>query len=419
MKTNYMILSVLTACLVMQGCLKEDVNEAEGTLNPEVSLTVLRAAYKGSDVTIGKDQTAGASYTGGVVVSNHENGNLPDGLIAIQGSWRGQDAGIFVRVPNSSQYAFGDSVRVELLGAKLIRSDGALTIDGLGDGDVTILSSGLQKSYKSVSIAAVLSNPGLYEGQLVSVTADFTPDIAAGDTFSGAKSIVDGTNSVLTLFTETSASFADEPLAPSATFQGLIYAGSDGPQLRMQKAEDMMYPSGKIYPGWPESFEEPYQGKTSYNVAATNNLLDMATGTWWLYQVIQGETAGRDRIVTGKQALRFQQNRSDDEFAQMNFDVPNGASKVTFWYGSYYTDRSCTFQLEYSVDQGTTWQLIGEPITDAHMTTESADAKQAIFLMDIAQPVRFRINKRGLGTSSDVVNNGRLGVDDFAIYQSY
>jgi len=103
----------------------------------------------------------------------------------------------------------------------------------------------------------------------------------------------------------------------------------------------------------------------------------------------------------------------------MNFDVPNGASKVTFWYGAYYTDRASSFKLEYSQDQGQTWMQVGEVISDAHSTAESLQAKQAVFMMNIQGPVRFRIYKLGLGTSNNTVNNGRLGVDDFSIFKSY
>ncbi len=149
------------------------------------------------------------------------------------------------------------------------------------------------------------------------------------------------------------------------------------------------------------------------------NAVSFPTGQWNLYQAILGTTAGRDRIVSGKNAIRMQQNLSVDGYVQMNFDVPNGASKVTLWYGSYYTDRSCTFKLEYSTDGGTTWKQTGEPISDAHTTTESMNSKQAVFLMNIQGPVRFRVTKLGLGTSNNVINNGRLGLDDIAIYKSY
>ena len=58
------------------------------------------------------------------------------------------------------------------------------------------------------------------------------------------------------------------------------------------------------------------------------------------------------------------------------------------------------------------------------MKDVARDYKMATFLMDISGPVRFRINKLGLGASGtkdkdgNIVENGRLGIDDFAVYSN-
>jgi hypothetical protein len=110
----------------------------------------------------------------------------------------------------------------------------------------------------------------------------------------------------------------------------------------------------------------------------------------------------------------MQQQLNFDAYVQMNFDLPNGASKVTFSYGAYYTDASSTFRLEYSQDGGTTWQITGAPLSDA-----SDASKVAIFLMDIKGPVRFRVNKLGLGPTNGVdVFNGRLSIEDFSVFSN-
>ena len=423
MKNNfnkYFVLATLgVSALTMSSCFEGYKEDLIDHVNPEASIYTLRSNYKGQEITISEATLEGAQKIGGVVVSNHENKNLPSNTISIQSTWRGKTRGILVEVSDDSKYTFGDSLSLELVGAKLLRKNGALMISDISSNKIEKVSSGHIKPYAAVAITTLKSKLEEFESTLVNITADVDPEPTNGATFSGVKQIIDGEGNKINLVTEANASFANEKIAPSATFQGIVLASNDGPEIRLQKAQDMMYPSGKLYAGWPESFEEPYQGKTSYNVTATQNLLNLTTGTWYLLQSIQGETVGRDRIVTGKQSLRFQQNLSSSAYAQMNFDVPNGASKVTFWYGAYYTDRSSTFQLEYSIDQGKTWKIVGSPIKDAHPTSESLVAKQAVFLVDINQPVRFRINKLGLGTSSNTIANGRLGVDDFAIYQGY
>ncbi len=167
-----------------------------------------------------------------------------------------------------------------------------------------------------------------------------------------------------------------------------------------------------IYPGFPETFEEPAQDtKASY--AKANVLLK--TGTWTFNQVILANLKVDRFNPEGKQGVRFAQNKSIPGHLQMNFDLPNGASKVTFLYGSFRDDPSCTFRLEYSVNGGKSWKQAGEDISDA-----SAQIKTVSFDLDIKGKVRFRIHKLGLGSMEEdpSIKNGRLCVDDFTVYEN-
>ncbi len=402
----------------LSSCFKDAVNESIGILNDETSVYTVRSLYKGSEVSLNKDNLGGAKYTSGVVISNHENGNFPAGYISIASVWRGQLRGIVVGVSNPTDFHFGDSVIVDIEGAKLSRKDGPLSLTGLKAKAVQVIATNKNMSHRPVSISTLKANPGMYESTLISVTADVS-DITPGATVSGKHVLTDGAGNELTLFTEDDAAFSDMKIAPNASFKGILLSNGETPVLYMQKEEDMINPSGQIYGGWPETFENPSVPKGSYNMTDIDNNVGLPTGEWKLYYAIFGNTAGRDRIVSGENAIRMQQNLTEDIYLQMNFDVPNGASKVTFWYGSYYNDRSATFKLEYSTDQGATWNQLGEAISDAHPVSESLDAKQAVFLMDIQEPVRFRVTKLGLGVSSPTISNGRLGIDDFAIYKSY
>lgn len=421
MKLKYYNISLLLLLLLsLSSCFKEDINNAIGVVNEEAALYVVRKVFKGQPVSLSEDDLGGAHITSGVVISQSENKNFPAGYIAIQSVWRNQVRGILVAVPDPGKYQFGDSLRIDISGARLERKEHGLEINSISDSRIKkIPGVKITKVHRPVSIGTIEKDPDAYESTLINITADVNPDPVTDEPFKGAKNILDGEGKSVEVYTEDNAAFANEKIAPSASFQGVLLQRNNKSSLRLQSYTDMMYPSGKLYTGWPETFEEPYQGKVSYNVAATQNLLTMPTGVWYMLQCIQGITVGRDRIVSGEQAIRFQQNLSTPAYLQMNFDVPNGASKVTFWYGSYYTDRSCTFRLEYSTDQGATWKQVGADISDAHSTAVSLTAKQAVFLMDIEGPVRFRINKLGLGTSNNTISNGRLGLDDFAIYKSY
>jgi len=141
--------------------------------------------------------------------------------------------------------------------------------------------------------------------------------------------------------------------------------------------------------------------------------MDFPSGTWKLnIASIQNQTT--DRVSGGAYAIRFNFNNANPAYAQMEFDVPNGASKVTVYYGRWGGDPGSTWRLEYSTDQGTTWKQMGEHVTDA-----GPIAKLKTFMMDINVPVRFRVHKLALGTSTTTISNGRLNIDDFAVYQPY
>jgi len=425
MKKITYLFGMILLLLSTTGCLKENTNPAEGTPVPMAALITVKDVFRGDDVNLGPDNLNGAHLTTGVVVSDATSRNFPEGYVIIQNSWRNRIRGIALVVDPSiaQKYSVGDSLVIDVRGTRLKEDNGTLTLQNIKESQIQLVSSNNPIIVQSVSLDNLSKNFKTFESTVVSTTADLSIYPAVGETIAGEKSISDGSavEDPVVVFTESSAVFSSERIAPSATFRGIAYMTNDSKQIRLRSIEDMMFPSGSIYAGFPETFElAPASSKGSYNMAAINNNIDLATGNWKLFQAILGETANRDRIVSGKQAIRFQQNLTVPALLQMNFDVPDGATKVTVWYGAYYTDASSTFVLEASQDGGHTWTRIGEPISDAHKTSESLNAKQATFMMDIEGPVRFRINKLGLGPSSGTtVQNGRLGMDDFAIYKNY
>lgn len=425
MKKLTYLFGMVLLLLSTTGCLKENTNPADGTPAAMAALITVKDVFRGNEVELGSDNLSGAYLTTGIVVSGATTRNLPEGYVIIQNSWRNRLRGIALVVdPGVAQkYSIGDSLVLDIRGTRLKKENGTLTLQNLKENQIELISSDNPIIVQSVSLDNLSKNFDVFESTVISTTADLSAYPATGETVSGEKSISDGSAIAdpVVVFTEPAAVFSNERIAPSATFRGIAFKVNDSKQIRMRFIADMMFPSGSIYSGFPETFEEPPAStKGSYNMAAIDNNIDLATGNWKLFQSILGETANRDRIVSGKQAIRFQQNLTVPALLQMNFDVPDGASKVTIWYGAYYTDASSTFILEASQDEGVTWTQIGDPVSDAHKTSESLNAKQATFMMDIDGPVRFRINKLGLGPSSGTsVQNGRLGVDDFAIYKNY
>jgi len=168
---------------------------------------------------------------------------------------------------------------------------------------------------------------------------------------------------------------------------------------------------GRIYDKFPEDFEMPdTSAKAKYKKAD----VQLKTGSWTFDQAILAAVENRDRF-NGKQSVRMHQDKENSGYLQMNFDLPNGASKVTFVYGVYYKDTPSILKLEYSTDKGQTWKQIGKGISNASTKQQTAD-----FVMDIKEPVRFRINKLSIEAAKKEsgVRDGRISIDDFTVIQN-
>ncbi len=426
MKKNISGALVLCLLLGMAACIKKNENPATGTPSPLTSIAKLRNAYKGIDITIDPEMLAGAVAVRGVVISDHSAANLPPGYVVLQNTTRGSTAGMILSMDASmaKSYVPGDSLEVRVEGLSLVNRNGSLLLENVAADRITRIAPGAAINVTTISVSALTAEFDKYESTLVEVTADVKPVPQPGDTYEGSKYLSDGKDSALVLFTTAEASFSKDGIPASATFRGIAgYYNASAhtrdaalTRIALRTKADVTFASGPLYNGYPEDFESPDAAqKGSYNMTATDNNLALKTGNWKLYYAILGNTAGRDRFnPTGKQCIRMQQQLNFDAYVQMNFDLPNGASKVTFSYGAYYTDASSTFRLEYSQDGGTTWQTTGAPVSDA-----SDASKVAIFLMDIKGPVRFRVNKLGLGPTNGVdVFNGRLSIEDFSVFSN-
>jgi len=158
--------------------------------------------------------------------------------------------------------------------------------------------------------------------------------------------------------------------------------------------------NGEIYWQFPEDFDS--NTKSSYASAQVS----FTTGLWTLSNAVIGTSSSNDRASSGHNAVRMNDN-DNDCFAQMDFDVTEGASKVTVQHSIYGTTPMSKWSLQYSTDQGINWKNIG-PLM---YTNQSEKEQQATFYMDIAGPVRFRVFKYG------VTGNGKLSIDDIVIYR--
>lgn len=386
--TQYISLLCLGAVL-FSSC-EKDVYHAD-----PLSLENIKALYKDVDITLPESRISG------VVITDVDNGNHVPGYIVIQN----QTHGMALELSTANQYKLGDSVVVDVTGKLLTRYQGWLQIRNVDADKVRKVTTNRSVVARAVSVSNLYNNLDKYENTLVRVLGDITPAPIVGETYKGLKKLQELSFEV-SLFTADGASFANAVLPYNASFQGVVMGKSNYKvDIRMRNINDVANASGRIYAGFPESFEETI----GYTVG--DFFADLPSGRWKFNNGgLRNEST--DRVVSGTHAVRLNLDNSSSAYAQMEFDVPNGASKVTVYYGQWGGDPSSTWRLEYSTNQGVTWQQIGEHVTDA-----SSTAKLKTFMMDIRVPVRFRINKLGLGASTSTISNGRLNIDDFAIYQ--
>ncbi|RAJ06614.1 hypothetical protein LX64_01741 [Chitinophaga skermanii] len=415
-------LGALMAMTALTACLKEDTNFSKGTPSPYISIEVLRQQYKNADLELNSQALINATYIRGVVISDTTGKNLPVGQFILEDDSKLTLRGISVVLENNApvNVSFGDSVVVKVLGAKMINNKGALQVVNVKKEDVRYVAKASRIPSYSISLSALVKDFAKYENTLVSLNADIIPGDKNNPLYSKQGHLTDGSDSSVVLYTYPGATFADKTVPVSATFVGIPNFANANSTVRdstatkhflLRTLNDVKFPSGKLYDKFAEDFESPdASAKGSYPSAA----IDLKTGNWTLNQAILANTKDRDRFnPAGKQCIRMQQNLNYDGHVQMNFDLPNGASKVTLSYGAYYTDASSSWVLEASTDKGATWSRVSDVYKDA-----SATAKIATIMLNIQTPVRFRVTKLGLGTTNGgTILNGRLSIEDIAVYE--
>jgi hypothetical protein len=426
MKKLYTGILLSSIALLSASCLKEDINTSEGTPGVKTFIYAIRQLYQGNEITLNPEKLGGANLVSGIVISDKGGQNIEPGSFILQqtvenGNQVGDlTSGIVIKTSGgASDYNMGDSLTVNVVGGQLNRINGKLTISGIAGDKITKIPGTGNPEIRPVTLAMLNLLMDQYESTLVSVHADVA-DYGAAVTYGGERKLKDNTGPEFLLLTRNEAAFAGANVPVNAQFTGIAgYYNASAKDtagakkvISLRTASDVKFASGALYAGFPESFEFPdFTLKASYN---SNNTIDLSTGSWTLQQALLGNTVLRDKYnPPGKQCVRMQQNLTTSAYVQMNFNVPDGASKVTVFYGKYYTDPTSTFRLEYSINNGTSWVVIAPNISDM----PERGSRQASFPLNLTGPVRFRINKLGLGTSSATIFNGRLCIEDFAVYK--
>ena len=410
------LFTALLCCVAISwmGCRKDIVT---GTDSPVVAIQDVQNLYQGSDVILTKENLMGASAIVGVVISDPDGGNAPDGLVIIQNFRRQKLRGIALALgANAAQYKLGDSLFVKIEGGVLGRSNGTLQISGISASAITKVSANNKQRISLVAstFTSLTDNIDIYEKTLVQLKSAVLDVPVAGATFQGDKIISDWANPI-TFHTNTTANFAATVIPDVGDYTGIpILNQEKKPVFYMRNSSDIVaqqvepHIPGALYANFAEGWEHPIITKTS-NV---DGVAVLPTGEWQMNGMYLISSANIKVSKHGTWTVMMQ--KAKDCLLQMNFNLPYGASKFSFYYGAPVptSDGATTLRAEYSQDAGTTWTALGP---DLQVTDVNRFYFQE-YTLNIKGPVRFRIHK--LIEGPGVVDMGRLSVDDIAVYQN-
>lgn len=227
--------------LCFWGCKKDKYPGA--VLSNYIPLLDLRNIYNDAPVTLTKEVMFGATRISGLVVSDHRGGNAPAGLLMMQDNRRlGLMRGIAIDLgASAADYLPGDSIEVNLEGKTLVKEGGILKLKAVSPADITTLSTGNPLTIPLVKTNLIISRPGDYESTLLTISrVGFDASYPPGTTYAGNKIINDGFGNI-TLHTETSASFANNPIPFLSNFTGVVYTPETDtvPQLWPRSQDDI------------------------------------------------------------------------------------------------------------------------------------------------------------------------------------
>lgn len=176
-------------------------------------------------------------------------------------------------------------------------------------------------------------------------------------------------------------------------------------------------PEPQLYPNFPEGWEvhTATGGRKSgfgLDGPATGGQSDIfPSGEWLMPNIYSLNASSTIQNRIGDWTTIFRGGAGYTPYLEMNFDLPNGASKFSFYYGTATQNATDTggvpiyLTVEYSQDSGASWTQIGDIL-------EIEDAEVQYFQeyeLDITGPVRFRIGKNNETAA-------RMMIDEIAVY---
>lgn len=233
---------IISVAVAVNSCNKDKYNYPGGTPNDIISVLDVRPIYKGQDVVLSKENMYGAFKLAVVVISDHTEKNLPEGLLIVQDNRRLQTLrGIAIELgAAAANYHPGDSLIIDVSGSTLTRKNGILTITGLTEANFTAAGKGVV-AINAITVAQLQAKPENYESSLCLINkSGFNPAPKPGEVISGSKVINDAFGD-LVLYTDPGVSYAKNAPYGFAAYVGIPFGTVEGPvQFRTRSENDII-----------------------------------------------------------------------------------------------------------------------------------------------------------------------------------
>lgn len=169
----------------------------------------------------------------------------------------------------------------------------------------------------------------------------------------------------------------------------------------------------QLYPNFPEGWEdETMPHLTAFD---PNGVDEFPSGKWQTSWARPNGGSTIARQADGKYGMLTQNDH--DAIIGMNFDLPYGASKLSFYIApaTKNDNNMGDLTVEYSVDAGNSWtELARYTLSDGIPWKRDMDdpLNYKEFELDIKVPVRFRFTQHSEGVGS----SSRWTIDEIAVY---
>lgn len=353
-KRNLSIFLILLLSLAAILSCKRDSDYIAVKPSPFISNFDLRKLYKNAAISLGANNLNGASYLKGIVISDVNAGNMPNGLLFLQNSritGISVDSlrGIAINLgATAAKFSIGDSLHIKIEGTILKKQNGYLQIDGVNPDEVVKIAGGKTVRVRTVSTTDLLNRPDFFESTLINLANVFAiPEPQSNETFAGDKIFNDGVNSIV-LHTETNANFANQILPASGSFTGVFLPNNQPTavplQLLMRNFADavplpLIKPSGVIIAGFlpdPQGTDASATDQCEYIQLLATKDIDFAATP---YALVTTNNAGSTNPfpvngwATG--ALRtYKINLNQGSVKKGQFFYVGGTSKLIWGVGS-------------------------------------------------------------------------------------